>query len=411
MATPISVDCVDPDLSRYDGTESRAMTARILKIIGVNALVLLGLLLLLEAVGQIVAIVRPSYDVLFLQPDKAVGWKQVPDFRFTWAGYDWYAAEFSVDIETNPLGFRDLVREPATPQAVTRVAVLGDSFIEAAQVPLHKTATQLLEQRLNAALERVPGRSQKWEVLNFGVSNHGVGQYLLMWEEYASKFRPDYVAIFVAKFHMRRTISKYEYRAFTATKSERLWVRPTFRIENGSLVREPAPDFDKFVRAQEDLTKFEFDGSRSRRKPTRLLTLHYARLMWGELKILVSRADQDQTRTPKILPGAESELVALNLKIIEELGLSVSSAGGKLVVVDASRYFKDDESVSRELGELCVKHGFGYVPVYQELLKANANGIATRWNFDTHFNEAGNMILASALYDWIARNALAAKSQ
>lgn len=387
------------------------MTARILKVIGVNVLVFLGLLLLLEAVGQIVAMVRPSYDVLFLQPDKAVGWKQVPGFRFTWAGGDWYAGEFSVDIETNPMGFRDLVREPTTPQGVTRVAVLGDSFIEAAQVPLHKTATQLLEQRLNAVLERDSGRSQKWEVLNFGVSNHGVGQYLLMWEEYASKFRPDYVAIFVAKFHMRRTISKYEYRAFTATKSERLWVRPTFRIENGSLVREPPPDFEKFVTAQEDLIRSEFGGSRSRRKPTRLLTLHYARVMWGELGKIASRADQGQTRTPKILPGAESELVALNLKIIEELGLSVRSAGSKLVVVDASQYFKDDEGVSRELDEFCAKHGFGYVPVYQDLLKANANGIATRWIFDTHFNETGNMLLASALYDWIAQNAPAAKSQ
>ena len=379
--------------------------AKALKIVGVNIIVFLVLLLLLEATGQIIAVMRPSYDVLFMQPDEGLGWKLVPNFRFTWTGYHWYAAEFSVDVETNPLGFRDLAREFSKPQGVTRVAVLGDSFIEAVQVPLPKTAAQLLERRLNTLRDPETGLPQRWEVLNFGVSNHGIGQYLLMWEQHASRYHPDYVVLFVAKFHMRRTINKYEYRAFTATKGDKLWVRPTFRLENGSLVREPAQDFDKFVKAQEDLTKTEFAGKRIRRKETQLLTLYYARLMWDELKV-VRRSNQasDQVATrPRIVPPAEVAMFALNLKIIETLGLNVHSAGGRLVVVDASQYFEKDENVSGSLNELCAKHGFGYIPLYKDLLNANMNGIATRWIHDTHFTETGNMILASSLYDWIAQ--------
>ncbi len=384
------------------------MKTSVLKIVGVNVLVLFGLLLLIEAAGQIVAWVRPSYDVLYMQPERTVGWKQVPNFRFTWTGYDWYASEFNVDVETSPLGFRDAAREYAKPRGVARVALLGDSFIEAIQVPHDRTAARLLEQRLNAPPEPDADRPRKWEVLNFGVSNHGVGQYLLMWEEYASRFHPDYVAIYVAKFHMRRTVSKYEYRAFTATKSERLWVRPTFRIENGALVREPARDFDKFVKAQEELIDGDFSGTRIRRKPAQLLTLHYARLVWEELKRLTRHDRGDQRRKP--VPGAEGELVALNMKIIEDLGLGVAGAGGKLIVVDATQYFEDDPDVSSELGELCKRHGFGYVPVYKDLLKANAEGTATRWVNDTHFNDAGNRILASALYGWIEQDARANKT-
>ena len=387
------------------------MPTKTLKLVAINVLVFFGLLLLIEAAGQVVALARPSYDVLFMQPDKRVGWKQVPSFRFIWTGYDWYAAEFSVDVETSPLGFRDLAREYAKAPGVSRVAVLGDSFIEAVQVPLPKTATQVLEQRLNALPDRDPSRSQKWEVLNFGVSNHGVGQYLLMWEEYASRFHPDYVAIFVAKFHMRRTVSKYEYRAFTATRSKRLWVRPTFRIDHGSLVREPARDFDKFVEAQEALTRTEFAGSRIRRKPTQLVTLYYARFMWEEMGKQIRRAKEDQAKGPKVVSSAEKDMIAVNLKVIEELGIKVSGGGGRMVVIDASQYFEDDPSVSRELSELCAKHGFGYVPVYHDLLKANASGIATRWTSDTHFNETGNRILASSLYDWLARSARAGKPQ
>lgn len=381
------------------------MISKVLKVVGINLLVFVGLLLVLEAGGQIVALVRPSYDVLFMQPDRAVGWKQVPDLRFTWTGYDWYAAEFSPSQQINPFGFRDRERQYVPSPGTTRVAVLGDSFVEAMQVPLAGTATQLLERRLNETGERGGGRSGKWEVLNFGVSNHGVGQYLLMWEEYASKFRPNYVAVFVAKFHMRRTVSKYEYRAFTATREDRLWVRPTFRLENGQLVREPARDYEGFLKAQEELLDSEFAGSRIRKKPPQFLTLHYARILRDEFGKLVNRKRQDPNKTPRVVSDAEREMIALNLRILEELGLSVSAAGARMVIVDASQYFEDDPEVSRQLSALCASGGFGYVPVYEKLMQANANGIATRWKNDTHFNESGNEILASALYDWIERDA------
>ncbi|MGH8547405.1 MAG: SGNH/GDSL hydrolase family protein [Methylococcales bacterium] len=366
------------------------MKAKALKIIGVNILVFLGLVLLIEATGQMIAVIRPSYDVLFLQPDEGLGWKQVPNLHWTWTGFFWYAADFSVEVETNPLGFRDLAREFSKPQGVTRVALLGDSFIEAVQVPLTKTATQLLERRLNTSLGRDPEHPQRWEVLNFGISNYGVGQYLLTWEQYASRYHPDYVAIFVARLHMKRTINKYEYGAFTATAKEKLWIRPTFRIENGSLIREPAKDFNKFVEAQEDLTKAEFAGKKIRRKRMQLLTLYYARRIRDDLGRLFRRFYQtsDQiTTSPRIDPDADGALFAVNLKIIEDLGRKVHSAGSRLVVLDASQYFGDNEIVSRTLNEFCAKYGFGYIPLYKDLFKANMSGISPRWSYDGHFND------------------------
>ncbi len=260
-----------------------SMKANTLTIIGVNILAFLGLLLLIEATGQVIAVIRPSYDVLFSQPDEVVGWKQVPNLRWTWAGHFWYAADFSVEVDTNPLGFRDIARELSKPPGVTRVALLGDSFIEAVQVPFTKTAAQLLERRLNTSLDRGPEHLQRWEVLNFGISSYGVGQYLLTWEQYARRYHPDYVAIFVAKYHMKRTIAKYEYGQFTATAKEKLWIRPIFSIENGSLIREPAKDYNRFVKTQEDLIKVEFAGKRIRRKRMRLLTLYYGEALVGRL--------------------------------------------------------------------------------------------------------------------------------
>jgi hypothetical protein len=128
---------------------------------------------LVEAAGQIVLFFHPSYEVLFLEPDRALGWKQVPGMQWTWTGVHWYAMDFSVGIQTNSRGFRDREREPAKPGGVVRIALLGDSFVEALQVPLEKTAGQLLETRLNVA----HGDSKpRYEVLNFGISNYGVGR-------------------------------------------------------------------------------------------------------------------------------------------------------------------------------------------------------------------------------------------
>ena len=384
------------------------MKARAVKIIGMNILVGLGLLVVLEAAGQAIAMIRPSYEVLFLQPDEVVGWKQVPNLRWTWAN-----ADFRVDVDTNPLGFRDLKREFFKPRGVTRVAILGDSFIEAVQVPLAKTATQILEQRLDKSLNRGAERPQRWEVLNFGISAYGVGQYLLTWEQYASKYHPDYVAIFVAKFHMKRTIDKYERGAFPATAHQRLWVRPTFRIENNSLIREPAEDFQKFVNIQEDLIRTRFAGKRMRPKYG-LLTMYYARLMRSALERFVRRfgtTEAQDTTPPRVDPEADNELFAVNLKIIEELGRKVHASGGRLIVMDASQYFGDDERVSRMLTHLCTEDGFGYVPLYEELIRSEANGALTHWAHDGHFNNTGNLILANALYGWFAKSVQVSGSQ
>ena len=128
------------------------------------------------------------------------------------------------------------------------------------------------------------GREQswRWEVLNFGISNYGIGQYLLAWEEHVRLYEPDYVAIFVARFHMSRSVTRYAFGAFPASRKVGLWVRPTFRLENDQLIREAAADFDEFVRMQDNLIKTEFDGKRSRRR-SGVVTLHYLKRLRARL--------------------------------------------------------------------------------------------------------------------------------
>jgi len=87
-----------------------------------------------------------------------------------------------------------------------------------------------------------------------------------------------------------------------------------------------------------------------------------------------------------------------NLKVLEELGREAAANNTRLIVADGSRYFGDDASISTALQEFCARSNSVYVPVYEDLLKANGNGISTRWRHDGHFNEAGDSLLADALY-------------
>ena len=92
------------------------------------------------------------------------------------------------------------------------------------------------------------------------------------------RLAPEVVA-FVARFHMDRSVEPYEAGGFGSTAGRWLWVRPTFRLEGGSLVREPAADFDEFVRVQEQLVREEFGGRRMRPRETSVVA-HWAREFW-----------------------------------------------------------------------------------------------------------------------------------
>jgi hypothetical protein len=362
------------------------------KVVAINVLALCALLLVVEATLQGVALFRPSYDVLFLQPDRTLGWKLVPNHSFRWAGPHWYASDFSVAVSTNRHGFRDVEREHAKGGGVKRVALLGDSFVEAIQVPIEETAARVLEDSLNTDATIGGSTGMKWEVLNFGVSNFGVGQYLLAWNEQAAAFKPDYVAIFIAGFHMNRSVSKYERAVYGANATE-LNVRPTFRVNGSELTLEPAAHYQQFIDAQAEAIGSRFGGARSRRKTGWIMPMYASRI--------ASRLGLAKAGTSPG-SGVTAQTTAVNAAIVRELAAKVSSTGAKLVVMDVSQYFGDEPSVSSALAQMCQEAKVACVKAYEDLLKANRGGVATNWRHDNHFNAAGNRIFAQTLFAWIA---------
>src|SRR5262245_44675193 len=80
----------------------------------------------------------------FYRPDEQLG------LRLRENAEGWYRSEGEAYVMVNSAGFRDKERPLAKSPNGFRIAVLGDSMIEALQVDLKETFTSLLEQRLNA---------------------------------------------------------------------------------------------------------------------------------------------------------------------------------------------------------------------------------------------------------------------
>ncbi|HVS03013.1 MAG TPA: SGNH/GDSL hydrolase family protein [Thermoanaerobaculia bacterium] len=104
----------------------------------------------------------------------------------------WYREEGEAHVRVNSAGMRDREHAREKPPGTLRIAVLGDSFTEALQVPRDATFWAVLERELGRCLAP-SGRTV--EVLNFGVSGYGTAQELLTLRHRVWEFRPDLVLL------------------------------------------------------------------------------------------------------------------------------------------------------------------------------------------------------------------------
>ncbi len=113
--------------------------------------------------------------------DPVVGWRPRPGLRFH------YGREGSAPVSINAAGFRDIDHERSKPAGIRRIVVLGDSVVEAREVPIEETFWKQLESLLPTA----PG--ERVEVMNFGVNGYSTAQSLLTLDRIALDYAPDLV--------------------------------------------------------------------------------------------------------------------------------------------------------------------------------------------------------------------------
>lgn len=147
------------------------------------AAALFTLLLTFVAAELTLRVLGVSYPV-FWTVDEHVGLALRPGTT------GWFRDEGNAYVSINAHGMHDRPRDPAKPPGVYRIAVLGDSFMEALQVPLEQGFCAQLEARLAKSGRNV-------EVLNFGCSGYGTAQELLTLRHRVKAFSPDLVLLAV----------------------------------------------------------------------------------------------------------------------------------------------------------------------------------------------------------------------
>ena len=132
--------------------------------------------------------------------------------------------EGQAHVKLNNEGFRDKKRVEQKSADTIRVAVLGDSYVHADQVPVRQRFTELLEESLNTS--GAFGKSEV-EVLNFGCSGYGTAQELMTLRHYVWKYDPDIVLLcFLPHNDIRNNYEPLEGDAS----------RPYFVLQEGELV-------------------------------------------------------------------------------------------------------------------------------------------------------------------------------
>ncbi|MFQ5612736.1 MAG: SGNH/GDSL hydrolase family protein [Anaerolineae bacterium] len=153
------------------------------------ALSLAGILLALFISEGTLRLVKPpsvftSHIPCSYRTDAQIGYRYEPN------GSGWLHKGFEIDnfVRFNSAGFHDTEHAPAGDGGV-RIAVAGDSFTAALEVPTADTWTQVLQQTLRQA------GYPALDVINLGLDGTGTDIHLTLLKDYLAKSPPDLVIL------------------------------------------------------------------------------------------------------------------------------------------------------------------------------------------------------------------------
>jgi hypothetical protein len=164
---------------------------------------------------------RVQFDPQLYVPDQGLGWRLRPNTSGV------ISAETKQHVRINSHGFRDRERAYEKAPETIRIAVLGNSWTEALQVPLDKTYCSVLEQKV---VQSACFAGKRVEVLNFGVAGYSTGQELLLLRQEVWRYHPD---IILVAFYPARDIANNLRELNNAVNPEQ---SPYFVYRDGKLL-------------------------------------------------------------------------------------------------------------------------------------------------------------------------------
>lgn len=375
-------------------------------------LLLFGVLIGLVAVELVLRILGPRIPVVssltsiatfqtyhpiygFFHRAGASGWIETP--------------EFVSHVAINSRGLREREIPLEKPAGTYRVLVLGDSFVEGAQVPVEDTVTRKLEQRLAATM---PGRPV--QVINAGNAGFGTAQELLFLDNDGRSYQPDLV---ILVYFIDNDLPDNGYRVARERKLDT--TRRPFYVPDGKgglELRSGAPP---------DADRFEAVRPLLRRSVTYNVIENFTR--WQEAR------DQEQAQIGKnrptylLDPPSEwDEAWWVTEQLLGRVHVSARGMGAELVVVGAPAYFQLDadawrwlvggdtrernryeqDAPNRRLAAIAERQGLRFLDLLPATKVAHDAGGGLYYPADGHWTSAGHDFAAGQLHDYLAGSGL-----
>jgi hypothetical protein len=161
---------------------SRSRANRILSGIALIFIGVAGGIVIAELGLRVIGYYVPRFYV----PDDEVGWAPNP------GAAGWYTDEGRSYFKVNSHGRHDSDIAVTKPPHTIRIAVLGDSFTEAKQVPIEQNFCSVIGREL----PKCPAiQGKRVEVMNFGVQGYGTAQELITLRDRVWQYSPDMVVL------------------------------------------------------------------------------------------------------------------------------------------------------------------------------------------------------------------------
>ena len=144
-------------------------------------------LLLAEIILRVAPIPGVSFHSFYY--DDVTGGRYYPNSTFVYRNDRGDHVRRSV----NSWGYLDVEHEPAKTPGTVRIGFFGDSYTQAAQVPIEDTFFRLIEHDLNEDARLMGRRDARYETISFGVSGFGTLQSYLESNRWMDRTDLDYI--------------------------------------------------------------------------------------------------------------------------------------------------------------------------------------------------------------------------
>ncbi len=335
------------------------------------------------------------------EPDPEIGWRFRPGREY------WFFNEndHAIAGRINTMGWRDRERARAK-NAATRVAVVGDSYVEAFQVELDSTFAAVAERIANARGRR---GVERFEFMNFGRSGMGPAEERIVLDRDVLPCDPDVVVFLFTPTNdiadVRRATAPDLLRPFyTVDARDSLVLDTSFARSRGYRVRaflSPLKQRSALVslvmdrynaaRVARNVREVARDASTSGRGLTRVQTLMTDRPDAAFLAnyIFAKRIVADAAR------ACAARGVAFALASVP-----VAYEADDVAQLRARDPSVDPDYFDRDLATLADTSAFGFVPLTTAFAERDrAAGKPLHW---AHWNYDGHRLVGEALADSLA---------